>query len=581
MKKTKGKKTGFLFQHIKKEKLAIIGYILLVCVLQSLNFVLTLVAARLIVYINALSFDLIYKYLWITLGLLAGNYLINWLNNVIFVNLVSKISFNVKNALTVHSLKLTSSTYSSVKTGSLASRITRDPDDAVFTLDGILESFIDLIRYLAVIIYVSCLNVWIGLIMLVSVLVLISLEVLRTKIRQKDRKLEKTANDNFTSITNEMIRAERDVKSLNFDKSLAEGAEEKVKIQRNIFIKTRFHNFSLWLIRKFLTEVIIIGICFLSVFLIKDLTLSLTSFFFIYVNKDCLNAVIYNIGGMLTNYSEFKVNVSRISELYDPALYKLEKFGETTFENFRGEIEFKDVSFAYDTQITNDKMKVLNNISFKIEPNTTVGFVGKSGSGKSTILALIEKLYEAISGEILVDGVNINELTKDSVRNNINLVNQSPYIFNLTLRENLLLVSKNATDDDLVNACKKAALWDFICSLPSGLDTLIGENGITLSGGQRQRLAIARALLKESSVILFDESTSSLDNIAQEYIQKSIENLSGKHTVVIVAHRLSTILNCDKLFFVEEGRIIDQGTFGELIERNEKFKEMFLAEKNS
>ena len=179
---------------------------------------------------------------------------------------------------------------------------------------------------------------------------------------------------------------------------------------------------------------------------------------------------------------------------------------------------------------------------------------------------------------MLIDDININDLSKDSLRNNISLVNQFPYIFDMSIKDNLLMVKSDATDEEIDDAIEKAYLKDFINTLHDGINTVVGESGIKLSGGQRQRLAIARAFLKESSIILFDESTSSLDNFAQEHIKNAIDALKGTSTIVIVAHRLSTIKNVDKIFFLDEGKIIDSGTFDQLFENNEKFHNMFLAE---
>lgn len=187
-------------------------------------------------------------------------------------------------------------------------------------------------------------------------------------------------------------------------------------------------------------------------------------------------------------------------------------------------------------------------------------------------------MYEADEGQVLIDGIDIKSLDKETLRSTISLVNQFPYIFDMTIKENLLLAKADATDEEIVDAIKKASLEEFVSTLPKGLDTKVGESGIKLSGGQKQRLAIARALLRNSNIIIFDESTSSLDNFAQGEIKKSIDGLKGKSTIVIVAHRLSTIKDVDKIFFLDGGKIIDTGTFDELFEKNEKFKTMFLAE---
>ena len=286
--------------------------------------------------------------------------------------------------------------------------------------------------------------------------------------------------------------------------------------------------------------------------------------------------------------------------LFDNNEYVCEKFGDIHLGNVKGSIEFRNVAYSFveyeqaddDIFLTEKELKAQKNkkkkvesvnkifdkLSFKIEPNTTVAFVGRSGSGKSTILNLMSKMFEVDSGEVLIDGVNINELDKETLRNSISLVNQFPYIFDMTIKDNLLLAKKDATNKEIADAIEKASLTDFISSLKKGIDTKVGESGIKLSGGQKQRLAIARALLRNSPIIIFDESTSSLDNFAQENIKQTIDSLKGKSTIVIVAHRLSTIRNVDKIYFLDNGKIEDVGTFDELFENNVKFKNMFYAD---
>ena len=187
-------------------------------------------------------------------------------------------------------------------------------------------------------------------------------------------------------------------------------------------------------------------------------------------------------------------------------------------------------------------------------------------------------MYEVESGEVLIDGVNINDLTKESLRSTISLVNQFPYIFDMTIKENMKLAKEDATDEEILNALKKASFYEFVQTLKNGIDTRVGEGGVKLSGGQRQRLAIARALLRQSSILIFDESTSALDNFAQGNIKNSMDKLKGKCTMIIVAHRLSTIKDADIIFYLDKGKIVDKGTFEDLFENNKSFKDMYLAE---
>ena len=357
---------------------------------------------------------------------------------------------------------------------------------------------------------------------------------------------------------------------------------------------------NMWTLRNMIIEVCGILLLILGAYMIDISILTLASFMIIYSNNGNLISFVWSIGKIRDIFLEVNVASSRMFSLFDNNEYICEKFGNVHLENVKGSIEFRNVAYSFveyeqaddDRFLTEKELKAQKNkkrkvesvnkifdkLSFKIEPNTTVAFVGKSGSGKSTILNLMSKMFEVDSGEVLIDGVNINELDKETLRSSISLVNQFPYIFDMTIKDNLLLAKKDATDKEIADAIEKASLTDFISSLKKGIDTKVGESGIKLSGGQKQRLAIARALLRNSPIIIFDESTSSLDNFAQENIKQTIDSLKGKSTIVIVAHRLSTIRNVDKIYFLDNGKIEDVGTFDELFENNVKFKNMFYAD---
>ena len=185
------------------------------------------------------------------------------------------------------------------------------------------------------------------------------------------------------------------------------------------------------------------------------------------------------------------------------------------------------------------------------------------------------------SGSLKLDDNDINELDEETIRKNISIITQSPYIFNMSIKDNLRLVKPNATKDELDSVCKEACFYDYVMSLPDKYDTIIGEGGVNLSGGQKQRLAIARALLKDCKILLFDEATSALDNITQQEIQESIDNISKDYTIIIVAHRLSTIMNCNRIYMLENGKIADSGTHKELLNNNEKYQKLYNSEAKS
>jgi len=233
-------------------------------------------------------------------------------------------------------------------------------------------------------------------------------------------------------------------------------------------------------------------------------------------------------------------------------------------------IEFKNVNFTYP-----DGTQALRNLSAKIEGGTKVGLVGISGSGKTTFLNLIPRFYHLKNGSIFIDNQNINEINLSSLRKEISLVSQDVILFDDTIRENILYGNTFASNAEIIEACKFAAAQDFVEKLPNKYETIIGENGIKLSGGQKQRLSIARAILKNSSIILLDEATSSLDSESESVIQKAIENLTKNKTTIIIAHRLSTVMNCDKILVFENGQIIEEGKHEFLVNNSSTYKKLY------
>jgi len=233
-------------------------------------------------------------------------------------------------------------------------------------------------------------------------------------------------------------------------------------------------------------------------------------------------------------------------------------------------LEFKNISFTYP-----DGTHALKNLSAKIEGGKKVGLVGISGSGKTTFLNLIPRFFNLKHGTILIDDQNINNINLNSLRKEISIVSQDVILFDDTIRSNILYGNASASNDEIINACKFAAAQDFIEKLPNKYETIIGENGIKLSGGQKQRLSIARAILKDSPIILLDEATSSLDSESEAVIQKAIENLTKNKTTIIIAHRLSTIMNCDKILVFDSGQIVDEGSHEFLVKNSSIYKNLY------
>ena len=237
----------------------------------------------------------------------------------------------------------------------------------------------------------------------------------------------------------------------------------------------------------------------------------------------------------------------------------------------KSDIKFDQVGFKYET--TNER--AIKEISFHIEGNSMAAFVGHSGAGKSTIINLLPRFYDPQEGSIQIDNQNIKEVSLSSLRKNLSLVSQDVILFDDTVKNNILYAKPGASDEEIMKACKFAASDEFIKKLPNGYDTMIGENGVRLSGGQKQRISIARAILKESPIILLDEATSSLDAESEEIVQNAINNLTKNKTTLVIAHRLSTIHNADKIFVMKSGRIIDSGNHNSLIENCDEYKLLY------
>ena len=278
------------------------------------------------------------------------------------------------------------------------------------------------------------------------------------------------------------------------------------------------------------------------------------------------------VSELLEECKNFNISSDRVFSIINNKEFKKEKFGKEEIENIDGNFEFKNVKFGYNENL------VLRGLNLKIDSGNTYGIVGKSGSGKTTIFNLLNKLYNINSGSIYIDGKNIDNLSEKSIRGNITIISQNPYIFNMSIKDNLKLVKNDVTDKEIITACRLACLDDYIETLPNKYDTIVGEGGVNLSGGQRQRLAIARALIQNTKIILFDEATSALDNETQSKIQKAIDNLKGNYTIIIIAHRLSTIVNCDKIFILEGGKISDSGTHKELYRNNKYYQQLCKTE---
>lgn len=392
-------------------------------------------------------------------------------------------------------------------------------------------------------------------------------------VNEKDKELRHKREENM-GLTAELVRGVRDIKMLNasasflntLEKSINE-VSEKVYAMRNTHMN---YNFAITVVGSIFEVLLVIILIYLLIN--HSVTIALAIVLYSYRNN-ILGNLMYAVANLLEELKDFNLSCNRVFSLLESKEFKKEQFGSKHLEKVNGDFEFNDVVFGYNKDRT-----VLNKLSFNVKANETVGFVGKSGSGKTTIFNLLCKMYDIDDGEIKIDGYNIDTLDEDSIRGNITIISQNPYIFNMSIRDNLKLVKDDLTDKEMIEACKIACLDDFVNTLPNKYDTVIGEGGVTLSGGERQRLAIARAFIQKTEIILFDEATSALDNETQSKIATALNNLKREYTILIIAHRFSTIVNCDKIYYISNGKVIDSGTHSELLKTCNEYKHLYESE---
>lgn len=456
--------------------------------------------------------------------------------------------------------------------GVFIQRMTVDTGRLSDSFSDIIGMLSDFISYIGVLIAIFLVNK-IAFVYVIGILVILWLiEKIRTlKVNDVD-KVARKASERTTGFIGELVRGARDIKMLNSENDFIYELSNRVDESNYLRMKMKKKSWNYKLLSWQLETLFYFILIILLVFLLKEEIILPSIALVLYNYSNRVNGLIYLVGNFMEYLKDFNLSCTRIYEILVDDKFKHERFGTKHLEKIHGDFEFKDVTFGY-----KDK-RILNKLNFKIDANSTVAFVGKSGSGKTTIFNLLCKMYDIESGSITIDGIDIRELDKDSIRGNITVISQNPYIFNMSIRDNLKLVKRDLTENEMKKACKMACLDDFIKELPDGYDTIIGEGGVNLSGGQKQRLAIARALVQKTEIILFDEATSALDNETQDKIQKAIENMKNEYTILIIAHRLSTIINSDKIMLLDNGKIECTGTHRQLLETSEKYRKLYETE---
>ena len=555
-----------------KWKLIVSGILIFLCGLTGI-FTGYLNGAAVEAITNSnISLAIMYLIMYFFIGVLIGT-ILSGLANSMLLKIESKLTRTLGFNTYKKALNLPAIAFEEMSSGEIINRITNDADSLSFTFGKMINMISSIVTALVILVYVFF-NSWIvGLILIVFLIILYFIIKKYTPLLKDAHKERKTTQDSFTSLANESIRGIREIKTLGIKEQLINNAKKSIdnifKVsKKEIDLETRFN-----IVISLLKEVLEVGVFIICIILLYYKQITLTFFiamtYYIYRYMwfiECLN-------DFTETYQKVSVSLDRVNEILENQKFNDVVFGNTNINNMKGIIKFKDVSFSYPNE-----EKVLDDFNLIIEPNKKIAIVGASGQGKSTLFNLITRLFDANAGTISIDDVNILDISEECLRKNVSIIRQEPFIFNRTILENFKIIDENIKLKDVKKYVKEAYLDEYIESLPKKYDTLLGEGGVNLSGGQKQRLAIARTLAKNSKIILFDEATSALDNNSQEFIKKSIDNLVKNHTVVIVAHRLSTIIDADVIYVIDKGRVIASGTHNQLLTSCDYYKNLYKSE---
>lgn len=446
--------------------------------------------------------------------------------------------------------------------GIIISRYVNDPQTAsvgiIDQLKTITTSIFGAIGLIAVMIYSSWILAIIGVLVLVAAFIPVAL--IRKRIKDASNR-NMVIGGNITTNINETYSGNKVMTAYGLqerqNKYFREQLWDAFKVNMSLYKRSGWMSPIMYLIASFG----IAGVLGFGTYLINIGYMTAGGFASFVTSLLLLYKPVKTLGNTLTNLQNLFVALGRVFELFDLDSEIKNCENPIEMKDLNSSIEFKNVVFEYV-----ENLPVLNNISLKVSKNETIALVGNSGGGKSTIVNLLPRFYDIKSGSIEIDNINIKNYSLDSLRSNISMVFQDNFLFSGTIKENIMMGNPNASNEELEKVIEYAHLQDVLNELPEGINTILGERGVTLSGGQRQRVAIARAMLRNSPIVILDEATSALDNESEAIVQKAMDNLMQNKTVFIIAHRLSTIKNADRIAVINDGELVELGSHDELMQ---------------
>ena len=482
-----------------------------------------------------------------------------------------KMQAQMRRDMFTHLEKLSYSYYDEHETGKIMSRMTNDLQNvSELAHHGPEHIFISGVMVIGSFIYLCTINWILSLVIFACVPIMIIITLaLRKRMRDSFMETRKSVAVINSSLESSISGIRVTKAFTNDEKEL-----EKFEIGNQMYIESRskaysamglFHSSNGFAMDLFNVVCIVGG----GIIAIKTNVFSTADYLAFVISVSLFISPLTVLIGFVEQLQDGTTGFKRFLEIMDE---KIEEEKENAIDDIelKGNIEFKNVKFSYET-----KSDILNNISFTINKGETIALVGESGGGNTTICHLIPNFYKVSEGEILIDGININDLSFKCLRRSIGIVQQDVFLFNGSIKENILYGKLDASDEEVIEASKKAKIYDYFMTLPNGFDTEIGERGIKLSGGQKQRLSIARVFLKNPAILILDEATSALDNATEIQIQEALNELAKGRTTIVVAHRLSTIKNANRILVISKGKIMEDGNHQELLKNDGVYAKLY------